>query len=72
MLTAEEEDILAVGNDVEPVKAFLVSALQGKARGDVYNYNQIVQQVRVRDDQELLASIFIGLCSCVSQFTQRY
>jgi hypothetical protein len=70
MLSPEEEEVLA-GFDVEAVKSFLLTALQSKLRGDVFNYNHIIHQLRARDDKEMLASLYMALSSCVSQFTMR-
>lgn len=70
MITAEDEKLLKAIN-AEPVKVFLTAALAAKIKGDGYNYNHIVHQLRVRDDQEMVASVYVGLASCVSQFSQR-
>ena len=70
MITADDEILLRTIN-AEPVKVFLSAALSAKVKGDGYNYNHILHQLRVRDDQEMVASVYVGLASCVSQFTQR-
>jgi hypothetical protein len=70
-MISEDEEKLLRETDVEPVKVFLLAALRAKSKGDSYNYSHIVHQIRARDDQEMVASVFIGLSSCVSQFTQR-
>ena len=71
MISAEEEKLL---KDItaEPVKVFLLNALLSKTKGESYNYNHIIHQLRVRDDQDMVASVYVGLSSCVSQFTTRY
>mmetsp|Transcript_2582 Transcript_2582/g.2687 ORF Transcript_2582/g.2687 Transcript_2582/m.2687 type:complete len:812 (+) Transcript_2582:179-2614(+) len=71
MISVEEERLLKENKDVEPVKAFLLAALVSKSKGDGYNYSQVVNQIRMRQDQDMVATVFIGLGSCVSQFTQR-
>ena len=71
MITIEEEQILREIN-AEPVKVFLQAALLSKTKGDSYNYNHIIHQLRVRDDQEMVACVYVGLSSCVSQFTPRW
>ena len=70
MITAEEEQMLRQIS-AEPVKAFLQTAILSKTKGDSYNYNHIVHQLRIRDDQDMVATVYVGLSSCVSQFTPR-
>ena len=70
MITAEEERMLREIS-AEPVKVFLQTAILSKAKGDSYNYNHIVHQLRIRDDQDMVATVYVGLSSCVSQFTPR-
>lgn len=70
MITAEDEKLLKAIN-AEPVKMFLTAALQAKSKGDAYNYNHIVHQLRIRDDPEMVASVYVGLASCVSLFSNR-
>ena len=70
MITAEDEKLLKAIN-AEPVKMFLTAALQAKSKGDLYNYNHIVHQLRIRDDPEMVACVYVGLASCVSLFSNR-
>lgn len=67
---AEEKNMLAPP-DIEPIKNFVSKALQSKARGDAANYNHIVQQLRVKDDPDLLWKLLIALSSSISLLTSR-
>ena len=74
MITAEEEKFLMESErdgELTQVKNFILAALVAKGKGDTSHYNHIVQQLRVREDREMVGSVFIGLGSCVSIFTQR-
>ena len=74
MITAEEEKFLMEterDGELTQVKNFILAALVAKGKGDTSHYNHIVQQLRVREDREMVGSVFIGLGSCVSLFTQR-
>ena len=72
MITAEEEKFLMeTDGELTQVKNFILTALVAKGKGDTSHYNHIVQQLRVREDREMVGSVFIGLGSCVSLFTQR-
>jgi hypothetical protein len=51
MISTEEEKLLKENKDVEPVRAFLLAALLSKSKGDGYNYSQVVNQIRMRQDQ---------------------
>ncbi len=57
--------------DLEPVKAFLQSALQGKLQGNPGPYNVIVHQFRAKDDPETLWRVVLALNSFTSLITQR-
>ena len=73
-LTFEEDNLLKAttgSGDMEAIKHFLTAALAAKANGDPYNYNQVVQQMKQREDQDMVACVFVGLISCVSDLTQR-
>jgi hypothetical protein len=73
ILTSDEEELLNVdAEQLKQVQNVLTTALNAKAKGDTPHYNLFVQQVRVRDDEDMVAKVVIGLSSCVSQFTQRY
>lgn len=58
-------------HDIAPIKEFLLEALARKDRGDSGNYDVIVEQLEKRNDEEVLWKLLVGLCSCVSQLTNR-
>lgn len=62
MFTPEEESYLVVA-DIEPVKAFLTTALNSQISGDKAQYELIVHQLRLRDDPETLWKVLVGLCN---------
>lgn len=73
ILTSDEEELLNVdAEQLKQVQNVLTTALNAKAKGEATHYNLFVQQIRVRDDEDMVTKVVIGLSSCVSQFTQRY
>jgi hypothetical protein len=67
MISVEEERLLKENKDVEPVKAFLLAALVSKSKGDGYNYSQVVNQIRMRQDQveHICLYVLIFICTYV-------
>lgn len=54
--------------NIEPFKQFVLNCLSKKLIGECLYYNQLVQQLRVRDDdEETLGRIYVGLSRSVSQ-----
>jgi len=71
MLVKEERVLLASASDLDPVKSFVVQALQGQAKGESFFYDNVVKQLQDRDDQEMVWKVYISLSSCVSMFTAK-
>eukprot|EP01038_Epipyxis_sp_PR26KG_P004481 gene4481-6332_t len=61
--------------ELDPVKSFVSSSLLQKLNGGqraiTHQYDLIVKQLRVKDDQETLWKVLLCLCSCTSIFTER-
>lgn len=53
------------------VKTFLMNALSSRMSGDTAQYNLIVKQLKIREDEESVWQVLLGLNSFVSNFTQR-
>lgn len=72
MASTSSSGVATVSNvDLEPVKAFLQNALNAKLQGNSGPYNVIVQQFRVKDDQETLWRVILALNSFTSLLTQK-
>lgn len=70
MITSDEARHL-VCNDLEPVRQFLQNAIKMKSRGEGHHFAHVVDQLRTRNDPEMLWKIYLGLVSSVSNLTQR-
>ena len=70
-VSADEEAsiLLEINKSNEPVKQFVLKSLALKSKGDSFQYDQIVQQLKLRDDQDTLTCVYIALSRCASQFT---
>lgn len=73
MFNAEEESFLSVP-DIEPVKSFLLNAINKRipTDGEKIQYELIVNQLKVRDDPETLWKVLVSLCSFTYQLTKQY
>ena len=54
MLLQTEHNLLAGASDLDPIKNFIVQALEGKARGEAFYYDNVCKQLR--EDIILLSS----------------
>ena len=70
MLLQTEHNLLAGASDLDPIKNFIVQALEGKSRGEAFYYDNVCKQLRDRDDQEVLWKVMIGLSSYVTTFAR--
>jgi hypothetical protein len=70
MMSSDEARHL-VCSDLEPVRQFLQNAIKMKSRGEGHHFAQVVDQLRTRNDPEMLWKIYLGLVSSVSHLTQR-
>ena len=77
MLSKEEEEVYLDPPDMESIRQFLSTALKDKEKSNnksskmVTNYDQIVSQIKIRDDPEILWKVYVGLSSFVSFFTSK-
>lgn len=73
-VTMDEEKQLAQSSveEVKPVRQFLATALDNKRRDkDPFFYDQVVKQLKERDDEDTLWKIYIGLATCPSFLSAR-
>ena len=54
--------------DNAPVIGFIVNALTMKLKGNPAHFQSLVQQLRARDDQDMIWRVYHGLSSTVAQF----
>ena len=71
MLSVDEEKSLHDSN-VDIVKQFLLDTLQKKSKGDRYSYDELVRQLRKRDDTETLWRVYVGLSTYVAMMMKRF
>jgi RNA polymerase I-specific transcription initiation factor RRN3 len=69
MMTPEEMQYLTA-TDIEPVRQFCLTALKNKSKGDKVHYTHLNQQLRTRDDPDLVWKVYLSLTSCVASITQ--
>lgn len=70
MISLDEEQLLQT-DDINRVKIFLINSFDKKSKGQSFEYDQIVRQLRTRDDHETLWRIYIALANCVSYYSKK-
>lgn len=61
----------ALPPDLTAVKNFLHGAFEARVQGNGSQYAVIVKQLRVREDEESVWQVLLGLSSFVTHFTHR-
>ena len=71
MLTPDEESLFVDIAGMDAVKTFLVDSIAKKQKGDTFLYDQLVKQLRIRDDSETLWRVYFCLPSCIQLVMKR-